>query len=407
MILFVLLSLIAVSFVLAGWALWARRLERWRITAPLFLVLAGAVVEYTTHGSLADTLNTEIAEHVAEIILAVLLFVDANDVRGGFFGSHPRSAMRLLFIALPLSIAISMLLGLWLLPTTSWATVLVIACVVVPIDFAPAESIPRDQRIPGRVRDVLNVEAGYADGIVAPTFLFALALASEHLEAKTPLHSLGLAVAEAVMAIVVGLCVGAGLAVAANFSERRGVMTEQSKRLILVAAPALSYTVSLWVEGNGFVAAFVCGIAFKIFRHSPDIRSELKLIDDIGFLLTAAMWFVFGGVVLIAYWSAGLSIGVVVFCLLALTIVRIVPVLLAMVRSRVSWGERLLIGWLGPRGTPSIVFGLLAFNVLDGGAEHAVLLTMVVVVLGSVVIHGVGAPLAAHAYARSQTKLSA
>jgi NhaP-type Na+/H+ or K+/H+ antiporter len=86
--------------------------------------------------------------------------------------------------------------------------------------------------------------------------------------------------------------------------------------------------------------------------------------------------------------------------------VRILPVLLAMLRSRLSWGERLLIGWLGPRGTPSIVFGLLAFNVLDGAAEHAVLLTMVVVVLGSVVIHGVGAPLAAHAYARSQTKLS-
>lgn len=407
MILFVLLSLIAISVVLAGWALSARRLERWRVTAPLFLVVAGAVVEYTTHGSLADTLNADIAEHVAEIILAVLLFVDATDVRGGFFGSYPRSAMRLLFIALPLSIALSMLLGLWLLPTTSWATVLVIACMVVPIDFAPAESIPRDQRIPDRVRDPLKVEAGYADGIVAPTFLFALALASENLQAKTPLHTLGLAVTEAVMAIVVGLCVGAGLAVAANFSERRGVMTEQSRRLILVAAPALSYTVSLWVEGNGFVAAFVCGVAFNLFRHSPDIRNELELLDDIGFLLTAAMWFVFGGVVLIAYWSADLSIGVVVFCVLALTVVRILPVLLAMLRSRLSWGERLLIGLLGARGTPSIVLGLLAFNVLDGGAEHAVLLTMVLVVLGSVVIHGVGAPLAAHAYARSRTKLSA
>jgi hypothetical protein len=41
---------------------------------------------------------------------------------------------------------------------------------------------------------------------------------------------------------------------------------------------------------------------------------------------------------------------------------------------------------------------------LTDATEQAELLTLVVVVvLGSVVIHGVGAPVAAHAYARSQT----
>ena len=91
-----LLSLVIVAIVLAGWALSAGRLERLRIGAPLFLVVAGAVVEYTTHGSLADTLNSKTAEHVAQIILAVLLFVDANAIRSGLFGAYPRSATRLL-----------------------------------------------------------------------------------------------------------------------------------------------------------------------------------------------------------------------------------------------------------------------------------------------------------------------
>ena len=50
--------------------------------------------------------------------------------------------------------------------------------------------------------------------------------------------------------------------------------------------------------------------------------------------------------------------------------------------------DRLLIGWLGPRGTAAIVFGLLAFNELGGENETVVLLTMVVVVLGSVILHG-------------------
>jgi sodium/hydrogen antiporter len=402
----VLLSLVIVAIVLAGWALSAGRLERLRIGAPLFLVVAGAVVEYTTHGSLADTLNSKTAEHVAQIILAVLLFVDANAIRSGLFGAYPRSATRLLFVALPLSLGLAVLLGLWLLPGVSPATLLVIACIVVPIDFAPIPSIVRDGRVPVRIRNLLNVEAGYNDGIVSPVFVFALAVAdqAEADVAGSFWGELGAAIPHVVVAIVVGLCVGVGLALAANAAERAGVMTGQSKRVIVVVAPALAYTLSLAADANGFVAAFVCGIGYHYFRHSQDTERELELLDDIGFLLTSAMWFVLGGVALIAYWHAGLTVGIVVFCLLALTVVRMVPVAAAMVKSRFSWSERLLLGWLGPRGASSIVFGLLAYNVLDGNDEDTILLIMVAVVLGSVLLHGFGAPAAARAFARNQSE---
>lgn len=400
-----LLSLIAVSLVLAGWALGAGRLERWRLTAPMVLVLAGIAVGFVTQDVLAGSLNTQTAQRGAEIVLAVLLFVDATDIRGGLFGGDPRAAVRVLFIALPLSLAVALVLGLWLLPGLSWAVVLIIACVVVPTDFAPAASILRDRRIPERVRNVLNVEAGYNDGIVSPVFIFALALAGDRSHAATPMEALGSAVPQAVKAIVVGVVVGAALAVLTNAADRRGAMTDQSKRLILVTAPMLAYGLSLGIHGNGFVSAFVCGIAFNYLRRSPTIRSELELLDDIGFLLSAVMWFVFGAASVLAL-TAGVSWALVLFCLLALTLVRPLPVLVAMLGSRFTWSERLLLGWLGPRGSTSIVFGLLAFNVLSGVAETAVLMTMVVAVLGSVVLHGVGAPAAAHAYRRSQTKLT-
>lgn len=71
-----------------------------------------------------------------------------------------------------------------------------------------------------------------------------------------------------------------------------------------------------------------------------------------------------------------------------------------------TWPERLMVGWLRPRGTTSIVFGLLAFNVLAGDDEQEVLMTMVIAVLASVVLHGVGAPAAARAYRASQTRLA-
>lgn len=392
-----LLSLIAVSAVLAGWGVLARRMERWRVTAPMVIVLAGVVIGLATSDRVADGLNTEIAEHVAEIILAILLFVDATDVRGGLFGYEPKAALRILFVALPLGIATALVLGLWLLPGSSWAVLLVIACIVVPIDFAPVSSILRDRRVPERVRDLLNVEAGYNDGIVSPLFIFALVLADQESRADTPLQALEAAVPQAAKAITVGLVVGAGLALAADTAQRRGWTTHQSNRLVLVAAPLLAFGLSLSVDGNGFVSAFVCGIAFKFLRHSDDIRGDLELVDDVGFLLTVGMWFAFG-VAAVAIFEVGVTFGAVVFSLLALTVVRMVPVLIGMFGTPFSQAERLLVGGLGPRGTTTIVFGLLAFNVLDQSDEHTVGLVVVLCVLGSVILHGVAAPAVAHAY---------
>ncbi|MEN4396965.1 cation:proton antiporter [Mycolicibacterium senegalense] len=398
------LGLIAVSVVLAGWSLLSKGLARRRLTAPMVLVLAGLALGFSTQDVLADTLNANSAQHVAEIILAVLLFVDATDVRGGFLGANPRAALRLLFIALPLGLACSVLMGLWLLPGLPWAVLLVIACVVVPIDFAPTSTLLRDARLPERVRGLLNVEAGYNDGIVSPIFIFAVVLAADRTHAETPLDALASAVPHAVKAIIVGVLIGAGLAVAANWAQRRDLMTDQAKRVILVAAPLLAFGASVLIDGNGFVSAFVCGIAFNYLRSSDTFAAELELVDDVGFLLAAVMWFVFGLTAVLAL-GAGVSPATVVFCLLALTVVRILPVLVAMLGSPVSWRERLLLGWLGPRGTTSIVFGLLAFNALEGVAEHTVAQVLVVAVLGSVVLHGVSAPAAAHAYARAATKL--
>jgi sodium/hydrogen antiporter len=346
----VLIGVIAFAVVLAAWSLCARRLELRQVGAPLVLVLAGVVVGLFTADELDATLNTDIAQRMAEVILAILLFVDATDVRGGLFGRDARSAVRVLFIAMPLALAAGVGLGLWLLPGLSWAVVLIIACVVVPIDFAPAASALRDPRIPERVRNALNVEAGYNDGVISPVFIFALVLAGDHSHAETPLDALASAFPQALKAVVIGLVIGAVVAWLSNAAERRDLMTAQSRRVILVAVPLLAYTGSIAIHGNGFVAAFVCGIAYVALRRTEgSLRDDLELLDDVGFLLTAIMWFVFGAAAVLAL-SGGVPLGVAVFCLLALTVVRMVPMLVALLGSRFTWRERALVGWLGRAG---------------------------------------------------------
>lgn len=103
--------------------------------------------------------------------------------------------------------------------------------------------------------------------------------------------------------------------------------------------------------------------------------------------------------------GAGVPATIVVFCLLALTAVRMPAVSVAMPGSTVSRRERRLPGGLGPRGMASIGFGLPAVSAVDGVAEYPVAQVLVVAVPGGLVLHGAGAPAAVHAHAQATTKL--
>ncbi|MEV0244967.1 cation:proton antiporter [Nocardia sp. NPDC050712] len=392
-------SVLAITATIVIWGLLAAKLDTWRVSPAVVIVAAGALVGATTSNSIDATLNTEVALHTAEIVLAILLFVDATEVRGGLLGRNPKQALRVLLIALPLSLAAAVGLGLWVLPGHGWAVLLVIACVVVPIDFAPATAILRDRRLPTRVRDILNVESGYNDGIISPVFIFALILAGDLTQHQTPGQALATAIPAALKAFGVGVLVGAALAWLLDNADRTGLTNAQAKRMILVAAPLLTYALATSVGGNGFVAAFLCGLAIHRLRRPGEHHRELELIDDVGFLLTIVMWFAFGAVAVYILGEIG-DWRLWLFCAAVLTVLRIVPIALSLIGSRLTWIETLLIGCLGPRGTTSIVFALLAFNKLqDDGADLA-LTAMVLTVAGSVLLHGLGSPVVARVYQR-------
>ncbi|MGB3485398.1 MAG: cation:proton antiporter [Mycobacterium sp.] len=381
-------SLIGLAGVLVVWSLLDGRLQRWHIAPAMALVFAGALVGFATHDSLALQLDVEAVEPVLETILAIVLFGHAISIRGGFFGGQSRLALRLLFLAMPLGLAATVGLAYWLFPTLSWPILLVIACVIVPVDFAPVVSFLHDDRIPLRVRRVLNVEEGYSDGVIAPVFVFALAVVGgEHTKAEGVGEALREGLPHLVTAVVLGVGIGAGVAWIANAADRRGIMTDQSRRVLILIAPILTYMLNVGMDGNGFVATFICGIAYNSVREYVDAGREQELIDDVSFLLAAAMWFVFGACAWIAV-KEGVPLELVVFCVLVLTVVRAVPVVIALWRTSLTRTELTLLAGLGPRGTANIVLALLAYVTLPDDEAALVLVVAIMVVLGSVLLHG-------------------
>ncbi|MEV0358487.1 cation:proton antiporter [Nocardia sp. NPDC050697] len=404
------LVLVVFTGVVVLWSLSATLLRRRLIHAPLAMVAAGAVFGTFSSTDVAPFLNSEVALHAAEVILAVLLFVDATEVRGGIFGGEPRAAARLLFLALPLSIGLAVLAGWLLIPELSPAVLVLIACIVVPIDFAPAAEIVRERGIPARVRHLVAVESGYNDGIVAPVFAFALTLATGAGAETNPLVALQDAIPAFGTAVAVGLVVGAVTAWAGTRARVRGSTDPQAFRIGLVALPLLAYGAAVAWHANGFVAAFACGLAYKAVRSRDAVRMsralpaerELALIDDVSLVAGLILWFAFGASFLIVFGAAPLlDWGLVLFAVLALTVLRLGPVLLALLGSPLPHRERLLVGALGPRGTATIVFGLLAYNALDEDLGEYALTVTGVTVLISVVIHGIGAPLLTRARRRT------
>ena len=172
-----MLALAVLLLIPLAWGLVAGRLARWSITAPIAMVAAGVALTAGSDPLYRLELDTSAIEHFVEVVLAVVLFVDATEVEGGFFGKEPKITARLLLIALPLSLVLAVAFGALTFPHANFWILAVIATVVMPTDLAPVVALVRDRRIPSRLRDLLNVESGFNDGFIAPLFLFAVAAA--------------------------------------------------------------------------------------------------------------------------------------------------------------------------------------------------------------------------------------
>jgi len=232
----------------------------------------------------------------------------------------------------------------------------VLAIIVVPVDLAPAVAIVRDPRVPTRLREIMNVEAGLNDGLAAPLFLFCL-LAGATATHTPAVEALENAVPAILIAVGVGGAIGLAGGVSLGWSWRRD-WTETALRLGVLALPVMAYTLAIPLGGNGFVAAFAAGLLFAARdRGLPPVA--LHTTEDVATLLAMCVWFVFGQEV-DKVLRAGVRFDVVVYAVLALTVVRIIPVVLVLRGTTIRRREAIFIGWMGPRGLASLVFGLLA-----------------------------------------------
>ena len=385
------------------WVLFSKRLEGWSITAPIVLTTAGFVAAHTVGGG--ENLASDGIRELIEITLALVLFVDASSIAVRWFRTEWQYPARLLGIGLPLTIVLGTVTAAVLFPGNDIWLMAVVGASLAPTDAALGVAIIENESIPLRLRQVINVESGLNDGLVTPIVSFCIAIAAATVDqvADRPFVS---ALREIAIGVAIGFVIG-------TVSGRLLIHAREKRWAVpslLPVAPfviaVVTYLAVVAVGGNGFVAAFVCGVGFGVPTRraaaaaaatpAPDADDDLLEFDHrAAALLGYAVWFVFGESVLGSLTTDHIGVALV-YAVLSLTVLRMLPVAVAAFGLHLPRDTVLLVGWLGPRGLASIIFAILAADTIGGEEGDLVLTIIAVTVAMSVLAHGLSAgPLAA------------
>jgi NhaP-type Na+/H+ or K+/H+ antiporter len=334
---------------------------------------------------------------VGEIALAIVLFTDASRINLSALRQNEGLPLRLLGIGMPLTIALGTLVAALLLTDLSFWEAAIVGAVLAPTDAALGQAVVSNPRVPVRVRQALNVEAGLNDGLSVPflALFLILAMEEEHLSANLWIR---FALEQVGLGILVGVGVGLAGGSLVRWASRRAWMTESFQRLALLALALIAWALADQIGGNGFIAAFVGGLVVgpTVERVGEQL---IRFTETEGKLLNLSVFFIFGVLVLGAIQH--LSWEVALYALLSLTVIRMLPVALSLYGTHLRGISVLFAGWFGPRGLASIVLGLIVVEeapLLPGRDE--IELVVALTVLLSVLLHGLtSAPLSA-VYAR-------
>ncbi|MEM8922862.1 MAG: cation:proton antiporter [Actinomycetota bacterium] len=378
------------------------KVGRVAVTMPMVFVALGALTDAV--GLIEFDIETEGVALLGEITLAVILFGDAVRIDIDALRRELGLPVRLLAIGLPLSVLLGAIGIALLLPSFGWWEAALVAAILAPTDAALGQAVVEESSVPLRVRQGLNVESGLNDGMVVPavTLFTALALG----EAESEVSFWGRFVAQQVgLGLLIGLVLGVVGGLLVSRAVRTGWAEGIYAQLATLSVALAAFAVAQTAEANGFIAAFVAGMAFGRVS-GPTQADELdEYTEDTGRLLSMVAFFLFGNLFVLDALSAT-TVSVIACAALALTVGRIVPVAVAMTGLRAAWPTTLFVGWFGPRGLASILFGLLLLEEEALASAEELFAVIAWTVVASVFLHGATAGAGARAYGRWYASMS-
>jgi NhaP-type Na+/H+ or K+/H+ antiporter len=382
----------------------SRPLERTIVTAPIVFTVAGMLMFPTLQGVLRAGFTANVALHVAEAGLVMLLFTDASRTDLNVLRNIRNLPVRLLSTGMLLTILLGAVVALLVFPHLSIWEAGILSAILAPTDAGLGQIIVNSPRVPMRIREALNVEAGLNDGLSVPFLLFFIAIAAAKIEGGAA-SLMQFIVEQLGFGVLVGLAIGLAGGWLLGVARRKEWIAESFQQIGVVALPLLCLVASEMVGASMFIAAFVAGLAVQIgFKHAG--KHSVEFAEEWGQLLNLGVFFLFGMAAARDWPQFGMASWL--YALLSLTLVRMLPVAIALIGTRLSPASVVFMGWFGPRGLASIVLGLVYLErEMHFPGEPTIRFAVMLTVLLSIFAHGLSAMPGIGLYARKIESLAA
>ena len=152
---------------------------------------------------------------------------------------------------------------------------------------------------------------------------------AEHAASTGP----GAAVAELALGLLIGAAVGGGGGWLVKVGRGRGWVAEGFADTAVLGLALCSYATSVALHGNGFIAAFTGGLAFA--AAGGPAAKLVPFVEETGAMLSVLVWLIFG-VVAVVPALKDLTWQTVLYAVLSLTVIRMLPVAVALAEARLG-----------------------------------------------------------------------
>ncbi|MBC9957445.1 sodium:proton antiporter [Yimella sp. cx-51] len=416
-------TVLAAAYLIVGLALFVglllpRLTENRAISSPIVLLIIGlaaglvplpdgVTLHPLDHPALAEQLTTVT---IIVALTGVGLALDRPLQRTRRSWQRWNATWRLIFIAMPLAIAITAALGWWLAGLVPGAA-LVLAAALAPTDPVLASDVQvggptvdvSDDALDedDEVRFALTSEAGLNDGAAFPFVVAGLSMLSAgSVWSWAPAWIAWELIGRTLIGVLVGWVVGTLLGKLAFRAPKGMRFADLGDPLLIVAAPFIAYGLGELVHGWAFLSVFVCALCMRASEPTHEYHDQMHgVIERLEHLLTLLLLLLLGaaltdGMLGDLTWPGAL-VG-----LLLIFVVRPVTAWLALwspgTIDRAGDGvlgprERLATAFLGVRGIGTLFYlaYATAHSQLDNAAELWSIAGFTVAL--SVLVHGMSA----------------
>lgn len=379
-----------VALLIFGFGLFSKKSEESMITAPMVFVAIGLAASFLPIDFLKGGVSAPLFKVVAELTLALILFIDATTIRLKTLVKEKGIPFRLLLIGLPLTMLTGTLLAIPLFPSSNIWALCLMAFILSPTDAALGKAVVTSPRIPFKIREAINVESGLNDGIALPPVLICIAALSEtpgqHSEAS---YWLAFTLKQLILGPIIGAAVGWLGGKLIDAVSGKGWMNSTFQRLASLTLAIMAFSLAEMFHGNGFIATFFAGLFLG--TQTSHIRKRIQEFGEAeGEALELIVFLIFGLILMPAAFDH-LSLNSWIYAILSLTVIRMVPVAISLLGTKMGAKSVGFIGWFGPRGIASILYLMIVMISLNPNGYEEILSVVVLTVFLSIFLHGLSA----------------